>query len=593
VLSEITPLGAFFVGEGQVRFVVWAPKCQRVDVELGARILPLQRVEGGYFSATHPAAAGDRYRFRLDGKDAFADPCSRYQPEGPHAPSEVVDPSRYVWRDTDWAGVPASDRVLYELHVGAFTREGTYAAAAERLPELKQLGVTMLELMPLNGFPGAFNWGYDGVNLFAPAAPYGRPDDLRAFVDRAHGLGIGVILDVVYNHLGPDGNYLHAYGDYFSKRHPGEWGEPLDFDSPGSGPVRDYVIGNACSWISEYHLDGLRLDATQNLYDDSPRHIISELCERVRAAAGRRPLFLVGESERQDIALFAMGLDALWVDDFHHVNRVISSGVSEAYVQDYEGSARELLACVLRNGIYEGQFYAWQKQARGTPLRKVPAAQIIFYLQNHDQLANSGDGRRMHQVAGEGLTRALTSLMLLAPQTPMLFMGQEHFADTPFHYFVDHEEPLRRQVELGRRDFLSQFPSLRAALFEEGVRFPTDRAAFEASNLGGAHRDEKALALHTELLALRKRLRGEVDGAVLTQTALCLRWENHLLLLELGPDESLIPPSEPLLAPPPGRTWQPLFSSELARFGGRGSFSMRGNGPWRLQGRCATVLEAT
>jgi maltooligosyltrehalose trehalohydrolase len=596
MLSRMQEIGAVPLGLGRTRFVVWAPRCRQLDVVIDGRAHPLQRGGDGWFSAVHRAEAGTRYRYRVDHGEAFPDPCSRFQPEGPHGPSEVIDPSRYAWEDGDWKGVGSHGQVIYELHIGAFTEEGTFAALTERLPYFKELGVTLLELMPVHECPGAFNWGYDGVDLFAPSRNYGRPDDLRRLVDRAHRLGLGVILDVVYNHLGPDGNYLHPYAEYFTHRYPEEWGAPLDFDGPQSRPVRDFVCMNAAAWISEYHFDGLRLDATQSLFDASEVHIVKELSDRARAAAGGRSIYLVGESERQDEKLLRDGLDAIWVDDFHHVNRVIASGGAEGYMQDYQGSVRELVACVLRNSIYQGQFFSWQQKPRGTDLRGVEHGRIVFALQNHDQIANSLDGKRLHQLGGQSITRALTTLLMLAPQTPLLFMGQEFFADTPFLYFVDHPPELMRAIQVGRRDFLSQFPTARNAVYEEGRQPLMGRVAFEASRLDWAKRDEKALCFHRELLALRGRVwppsSGSVDAAVLSETALCVRWPRHLLLLDLDGDRRITTPSEPLLAPPRLTRWKLIFSSELNRFGGRGAVASDGVGPWRVQGRCATVLEA-
>jgi maltooligosyltrehalose trehalohydrolase len=586
-------LGAVPVDETRTRFTVWAPKRRVVDVMLDNGTFPLERGDGGYFRGVVRAPAGTRYRLRLDGGEGFPDPCSRWQPEGPRGPSVVVDPRTFKWTDEGWKGVGRKGHVVYELHVGAYTREGTYRALEAQLPYLRDLGVTLVELMPLATFPGAFNWGYDGVALFAPSPQYGSPDDLRRLVDRAHALGLGIILDAVYNHLGPSGSCMHAYADYLTHRYPAEWGEPLDFDGPNARGVRDFVVSNACAWIRDYHFDGLRLDATQSLYDNSSTHIVKELVSAARASAPGRGLFLCGESELQDARMLEYGLDAIWADDFHHVSSVAATGAAEAYRSDYEGSARELLACVERNAVYQGQWFGWQKKPHGTPLRTVEPERIVFALQNHDQIANSLHGRRLHQNAGEGLARALTSYFLLAPQTPLLFMGQEYFASTPFQYFVDHEPALMKDVDRGRRDFLSQFPSIRNAVYGEGARLLSGRAAFDASKLNLDERTAHAgaLQLHKELLALRKTFDARPDGALLNADTLALRWPGRLLLLSLGPDRSLSPPSEPLLAPSEGHRWKLLFSSEASVFGGRGAFASDGTGAWRIQGRCATLLE--
>jgi maltooligosyltrehalose trehalohydrolase len=367
-LRSTTPfqltLGAQVLGDGRTRFRVWAPRRKSVDVALlepgGLRYLPLVKDSRGYFEGTHAAAAGTLYKYRLDGGDTFPDPCSRFQPEGPHGPSRIVDPGRYAWKDGEWSGLSSiKGQVLYELHVGAFTPEGTYAAAAAKLPLLKELGITVLELMPLHTFPGRYNWGYDGVALFAPCAVYGEPEELRRLVDEAHRLGLGILLDAVYNHLGPDGNYLAQFSQgYFNSKYPSEWGEPTNFDDgEAAGPSRDFFLQNACLWIAEYHFDGLRLDATQSLHDASPIHIVRDLVKKAREAAGPRKILLIGENEPQDVRVVTpvdrggYGADGLWVDDFHHSARVASVGRAEAYLTDYCGTAQELRVGELRGHL--------------------------------------------------------------------------------------------------------------------------------------------------------------------------------------------------------------------------------------------------
>jgi maltooligosyltrehalose trehalohydrolase len=579
------------------------------------RYLPLEPTGSGYFEGTHPVPAGSLYKSRLDGGEAFADPCSRFQPEGPHGPSQVVDPTRYAWKDGGWPGIQPEGQVLYELHVGTFTPEGTYAAAARKLPLLKELGVTTLELMPLHTCPGRFNWGYDGVNLFAPHPAYGSPDALKRLVDEAHGLGLGIIVDVVYNHLGPDGNYLSQYSEgYFNKKYPNEWGDPTNFDDgEAAGPSRDFFIQNACYWVAEYHFDGLRVDATQSLYDASPRHIVGELVARVREAAGKRRVFIVGENEPQDVKLVkppaqeGHGADALWLDDFHHSAKVAALGRSEAYLMDYCGTAQELLSCVLRNSLYQGQYYRWQKKKRGSPLLHTEAKHVVFYLQNHDQLANALKGERLHQQAGPARTRALTAFHLLLPQTPMLFMGQEFWASSPFLYFVDHHAELQELVRKGRDEFLCQFASACQAVKVEGYRVPFGEEAFRLSKLDWSERERnvEALAFHKDLLTLRredpvfaaqdlKRL----AGAVLSPHALVLRYfgsgqeGDRLVLLNLGAELEVSPCPEPLLAPPPGNKWRLLLTSEHVRYGGMGSplFPGEDEGRMRVPGQMALVL---
>ncbi|MDY7230750.1 malto-oligosyltrehalose trehalohydrolase [Hyalangium rubrum] len=614
-------LGAQPLADGRSHFRVWAPRRRTVDVCLhepgGLRYLPLERTAGGYFEGTHPVPAGALYKYRLDGGDTFPDPCSRFQPEGPHGPSRVIDPGRYAWADKDWRGLSSmKGQVFYELHLGTFTPEGTYAAAAAKLPLLKELGITVLELMPLHTFPGRYNWGYDGTTLFAPCAVYGEPDDLRRLVDAAHRLGLGIILDVVYNHLGPDGNYLAQYSQgYFNPKYPNEWGDPTNFDDgEAAGPSRDFFAQNACLWIAEYHFDGLRLDATQSLYDASPTNIVKELVEKTRAAAGRRKILLIAENEPQDVRMVTPperggnGADGLWVDDFHHTARVAAVGRSEAYLMDYCGSAQELLSCALRNSLYQGQYYQWQKKRRGSPLLRTPPEQVVFYLQNHDQLANMLRGQRLHQIAGAARARALTTLLLLLPQTPMLFMGQEFFASSPFLYFVDHKSELQKLVQKGRNDFLCQFPSACQALQQEGYEAPIGEEAFRASKLNWSEWDahSEARALHADLLRLRRedpvfaaQEPSKLAGAVLGPHALVLRYfgsgqgGDRLLLFNLGTGLDLEPCPEPLLAPEPGKIWRLLLSSEHSRYGGMGTPALPGEGRVRIPGQTALVLTST
>ena len=608
-------IGASWLGDGRTRFRVWAPERRAVDVVLeakgGLRLLPLERAAGGYFEGVHPARPGDRYKLRLDGGDAFPDPAARFLPDGPHGPAEIVDPSAFRWTDAAWRGLPSlRGQVLYELHVGAYTPEGTCAALAAQLPSLRDLGVTCLELMPVHTFPGRFNWGYDSVGLYAPCARYGRPDDLRRLVDEAHRLGLGVILDVVYNHLGPDGNYLGQFSPrYFSVKHRTDWGQPPDFEEPAA---RHFFVENAAYWIAEFHLDGLRLDATQDFRDDSGRHVLAEMSARAREVAGGRHLLLVAENEPQDLALATpekdggLGCDALWVDDFHHSAKVAVSGQSEAYCQDYQGTANELLACVLHNALYQGQWYAWQRKRRGTQLWKMGPEHVVFFLQNHDQIANGLGGARLHHAAGERRARALTTFFLLLPQTPMLFMGQEFFATSHFDFFADHGPPLAEAVQRGREAFLSQFPSAAHAILAEGHRPPSGEAAFLRSRLDLRERERPphraALELHRALIALRRSdpLFSSQDprhlrGAALSPQALALRsWagdEDRLVLLNLGPTLRLDPCPEPLLALSKDRRWRLLLSSEEVRFGGLGAtFPTGEEAPFLVPGQAAVVL---
>jgi maltooligosyltrehalose trehalohydrolase len=604
------PVGAE-IGDGGVHFRVWAPRCRSVEVVLedAPATIPLAPEEDGYFSGWGDgAAAGSRYRYRLDGGDAFPDPASRFQPEGPHGPSQVVDPGAFRWSDDGWRGVGREGQVLYEMHVGTFTAEGTWAAAAGELPALAELGVTVLEVMPVAEFPGRFGWGYDGVDLFAPTRLYGDPDDFRAFVDRAHAAGMGVILDVVYNHLGPDGCYLRRFSErYFTDRYRNEWGEPLNFDGDGSGPVRELVVANAGYWIDEFHLDGLRLDATQQMFDASDEHVVAAVSRRVREAAGGRSALLVAENEPQDARMVlpreagGMGLDALWNDDFHHAAMVALTGRADSYYSDYRGSPQEMVSLARHGFLFQGQRSAWQQKPRGSPAPRLPRGALVSYLQNHDQVANSLAGLRLHQLAAPGRVRAGTALLLLGPATPLLFQGQEHASSAPFLYFADHEADLAAKVRQGRADFMSQFPGVATPDGRAALPDPADPETFRRCRLDHADRGRhpEAWALHCDLLRLRRehapfRAPASVDGAVLAAEAFVLRFAaedtDRLLLINLGRDLHLPVAPEPLLAPPAGRAWTFLWSSEHPRYGGAGAPPVERDDGWHLPAHSATVL---
>ena len=604
------------VETGGVRFRVWAPKRARVDVVLeeGGRSFPLMKDEAGYFSGLVPiATAGMLYRYRLDNGDAYPDPCSRYQPQGPHGPSLIVDPSTYAWRHPEWQGVRMQGQVIYELHVGTFTPEGTLDATIAQLDELKDCGVTLIELMPLAEFPGRWNWGYDGVDLFAPAHVYGDPDALKRFVDAAHERGLGVILDVVYNHFGPDGNYLPAFSDlYLTDRHPNEWGQAINFDGQGSGPVREFFIQNACYWISEFKLDGLRLDAVHAIYDDSPVHVLADLSRQARVAAGARSIVLIAECESQLITTIqsiedgGWGLDGVWSDDFHHISRVALTGRGQAYYSDYRGTAQELLSVIKRGFVYQGQRYEWQKKPRGTVVKNEPAPGFVFYLQNHDQVANHLHGDRIHALASHARYRAIAALLLLAPETPMLFMGQEFGASNPFLFFADHHSDLAAKVYEGRKKFLAEFPEYATPEAQAAVPDPADEATFQRSCLDLSERTRHApiYRLHKDLLRLRRddailarQDRRLLDGATLGPQALALRFlgpadDDRLLVVNLGPDLNFIPAPEPLLAPVREGSWTLQWSSEHPLYGGPGIVNPLSEQGWRIPSATATLFRS-
>jgi maltooligosyltrehalose trehalohydrolase len=592
---------------------VWAPACAEVEVVLeqdsNRTIHPLAAEPGGFFSGVVPAGAGDRYWFRLDGGALRPDPCSRFQPDGPHGPSQVVDPAAYRWRDAGWKGPAGPGRILYEMHVGTFTAEGTWAAAMHQLPALADLGITIIEMMPVAEFPGRFGWGYDGVNLYAPTRLYGAPDDLRAFVDAAHAAGIGVILDVVYNHLGPDGNYLAEFSsDYFTGKYANDWGRALNFEGPV--PAREHFVANAGYWIDEFHFDGLRLDATQDIHDASSEHVLRSIVDRVRTAANGRRTYIVAENEPQETRLArpwtqdGYGIDALWNDDFHHTAYVALTGRREAYYTDYRGSVQELISAAKHGFLYQGQWYRWQKKRRGTPGLDLPPCTFICYLQNHDQVANSAFGRRLHELASPGRLRALVALMLLGPGTPLIFQGQEFSASSPFLYFADHAGELRDSVRRGRREFLAQFPTLRDPDVVASLYPPDAEETFRRCVLDLSERETHAetYALYKDLIALRQsdRVLGmgmqRVDGAVIAPEALLLRFfasgrgSDRLLIINLGCDLDLSPIPEPLAAPPFASHWRVAWSSESVRYGGQGTPPVAPNATWHLPGECAVLL---
>lgn len=617
------PVGAEVQPSGGTHFRVWAPRCREVQVVLEGpssgpaedkEELDLVRDSDGYFSRLIPSAgAGSRYRYRLDGgEELYPDPVSRFQPEGPHGPSEVVEPERFAWADREWGGVSIEGQVIYEMHIGTFTREGTWESAARELPELARLGVTVLEVMPVAEFPGRFGWGYDGVNLFAPTHLYGEPDDFRAFVDKAHALGIGVILDVVYNHLGPDGNYLPNFSeDYFTDRYETDWGKAINFDGDASDAVRAYVLANAAYWITEFHLDGLRLDATQGIHDESREHILAALTMRVREAAGNRAAILIAENEPQQVKLVrplkagGFGMDALWNDDFHHSAMVALTGRNQAYYTDYLGSPQEFISAAKWGYLFQGQRYKHQQKRRGTPCLDIKPSAFVTFIQNHDQIANSGMGLRCHALTSPGRYRAMTALMLLSPGTPMLFQGQEFAASTPFHYFADHKTRLAEQVREGRGEFLDQFNSIAAPDMRPLLNDPADPEVFDQCKLDMSERQKHAgaYALHCDLLRLRReeaafrsqRHRG-LDGAVLGPETLVLRFfavggDDRLLLVNFGLDLHLDPAPEPLLAPPEGMRWEILWSSENPKYGGSGTAPVDTPVNWWIPGHAAVVLK--
>ncbi|WP_420128305.1 malto-oligosyltrehalose trehalohydrolase [Longimicrobium sp.] len=611
------PFGANVVDDG-VRFRVWAPASRAVDVVVygpdAERVHPLAAEEDGWFCATVPGlGAGARYKYRLDEGDAFPDPASRSQPDGVHDPSEVADPS-FPWTDDGWRGVPADDLVIYELHVGTATDEGTFDALIGRLDEIAALGATAVEPMPIAEFPGARNWGYDGVFLYAAESSYGGADAFRRFVDAAHARGLAVILDVVYNHLGPEGNYLHAMtgGRYFTDRHCTPWGDAIDY---ARKPVREFAIQNALYWAHEYHVDGLRMDATHAILDDSEIHLLRELGSRVRESLpADRHFVLIAEDERNERRVLlpppeGCGLDGLWADDLHHQLRRHTAGDHEAYFSDYTGSAEDIVRTLRQGWFYEGQVSENHGKPRGTPAEGLPPRAFVHCIQNHDQVGNRAFGDRLTEDIGLDVYRAASALLLLSPYTPLLWMGQEWAATTPFQYFTDHPEELGRLVTEGRRKEFGKFSAFADPAVRERIPDPQAASTFERSRIRW-HEAERmphagVLALYRELLrlrrthpALRRRDREGFAVAALGEHGIALRRTGAdggaiLLVVSLrGPLSVDLRAMEETRAP--ADRWELLLSSEEARFGGEAKgelVRLSPDGRLEMDGAGAVVLE--
>jgi maltooligosyltrehalose trehalohydrolase len=599
---------------GGVSFRVWAPGHDRavvvyIEQRRSNDYFELARDDQGYFSGFDSSAKpGMTYWLELDGNGLqLPDPASRFQPAGPTGPSQIVDPADFEWHDSKWPGVSLAGQVLYEMHVGTLTRQGTWETATVELAELAELGITIIELMPVAEFPGHFGWSYDGANLFAPSHLYGSPDSFREFVDRAHQLGLGVILDVVYNHFGKVGEQLLASFTerYFSKRHTTEWGRAMNFDEADSEPVREFILSNLRHWIDEYRLDGLRIDATQAFDDDSPTHILLELAQAAREAAGERRILVVGESEPQSASLFRSAaeggseFDMLWSDDFHHAARVRLTGHSEAYYTDYTGAAEEFAAAARWGYLYQGQRYSWQRKGRGMPVLDIRPERFVHYLQNHDQVANSPRGERLHELISPGHLRAMTALLLLIPQTPLLFQGQEFAASSPFLYFNDSGG--NPAIAKGRAKFLSQFRSYATPEIQADLPDPSERANFDRCKLDFGERKSHAATyyLHRDLLRLRRELTRYDPTRLATGTigadTLVLRYypfdaNTRLLFVNFGHDLNLQSIAQPLVAPPLNMKWTIEWSSEDPRYGGQGTPEVDTPDGWRIPGEAAVML---
>ncbi len=457
---------------GAVRFRLWAPGVDEVGLELqGQSAPPLRRSSGGWHELVTPLAeAGTRYRFVLPDGTPVPDPASRYQPEDVHGPSEVVDSSSYAWRDAEWGGRPWSEAVVYELHIGTFTEDGTFLAAIEKLDHLTTLGVTAIQIMPVADFPGKRNWGYDGVLLYAPDSSYGRPEDLKALVQAAHARGLMVLLDVVYNHFGPDGNYLPLYAPQtFTNHHKTPWGDAVNYDSEGSHMVRQFAVHNALYWLEEFHLDGLRLDAVHQIKDDSPEHLLDEIARRIRVKEWGRPIHLVLENERNEAGRLKRNergepveYTAQWNDDMHHALHTAATLENHAYYKDYADDTGKLGRALAEGFAFQGEAMESIGCERGEPSAFLPPTAFVSFMQNHDQIGNRAFGDRIEAIAPKEAVRAIAAVYLLLPQTPMLFMGEEWGTKRPFPFFCDFPGELGELVRKGRREEFAGFPDFQA-----------------------------------------------------------------------------------------------------------------------------------
>jgi maltooligosyltrehalose trehalohydrolase len=491
------PFGAEITGEG-VRFALWAPTAQEVALVLDGAERPMPVEDGGWRRLTVPEArAGSRYAFRVDGGLTVPDPASRFQPDDVHGASLVVDPAAFDWTDGDWRGRPWEETVLYELHVGTATPEGTYAGLMSKLEDLRDSGITAVELLPLADFPGRRGWGYDGVLPFAPDFAYGSPDDLKRLVDRAHALGLMVFIDVVYNHFGPAGNYLHAYAkSFFTERHQTPWGAGINYDGKSGGPVRDFFVHNAIYWLEEYHVDGLRFDAVHAILDDSDRHILAEIAERARTALPGREVHLVLENDANEARWLPHEggrprlHTAQWSDDLHHCWHTLLTGEADGYYVDYADKPVERLGRCLAEGFaYQGEPSAHREgEVRGEPSAHLPPTAFVGFLQNHDQIGNRAFGERISDLSPPEKLQLARAGLLLSPQIPLLYMGEEWAASTPFLYFVDfaEDEALSNAVREGRRREFGAFKAFAGR--EDEIPDPTLEETFARSRLDWSER---------------------------------------------------------------------------------------------------------
>lgn len=560
------PFGAECQNESTVRFRLWAPKAEQTAVLLPetAVLLPMNQQEDGWFElVTDIAGPGILYQFEIDGQIKVPDPASRFQPQDVHGPSQIIAPQEFEWDDASWVGRPWDEAVIYELHIGTFSPEGTFEGLEKRLDHLCALGVTAVELMPLSDFPGGRNWGYDGVLPFAPDNSYGTTEDLKRFIQSAHGKGLMVFLDVVYNHFGPEGNYLREYApQFFTDRHKTPWGDAINFDGPGSPTVRSFFIHNALYWLTEYYFDGLRLDAVHSIFDDSRPPFLEQLAETVRRAIPQRHVHLILENDAneahfltRDEKLRPVFYDAQWNDDIHHAFHVVLTGETDGYYTDYADRPQERIGRCLAEGFdYQGQPSRFRgNRHRGEPSRDLPPASFVSFLQNHDQIGNRAFGDRISRLADPCALKATTAILLLAPSPPLLFMGEEFGAETPFLFFCDFGPELAKAVSEGRRDEFARFERFRDPVSRAQIPDPNLESTFLASKLDWdfrqGDRHQGWLTFTRRMLEIRRREIVPLIASIKTgcaiyslfgRTGLAVRWPLHgggelLLVANLGP----------------------------------------------------------
>jgi maltooligosyltrehalose trehalohydrolase len=576
--------GATVVDDG-VRFSVWAPNATRVAVQIeGGETHPLTASGGGVFEDTlREARAGTDYRYVLD-DNAVPDPVSRHQPGGVHGPSRVVDPARYQWQDGGWRGLAMPDAVIYELHVGTFSEEGTFRGVIPYLRGLRELGITAIEIMPVAEFPGARNWGYDGAHLYAPQSTYGGPEELRALIDAAHAEELAVILDVVYNHVGPEGNYLGSFGPYFTGRYTTPWGQALNYDDAHCDEVRRFIIDNALYWVTEFHVDGLRLDAIHGIFDFSPRHILRDIADSVHNQASLlgRQVVVIGESDLNDPRVVrtpdacGYGLDGQWADDLHHGIHAALTGEKNGYYADFGGVAP--VATALRTPfVFDGRYSPHRKRRHGAPATGVPADRFVVCIQNHDQVGNRAFGDRIAALVGFPKSRLAAALLLLSPYVPLLFMGEEYGETNPFQYFVSHGDPeLIKAVREGRRKEFEHFG------WGDDVPDPQAEETFERSRLDRSRLEMEEHAglytLYRDLLRIRRNVpalrpgsgeprvaHDERDGWITLEQTSDQSGLSLMTMFNLSDRERQVPAATSA----PG-TWRLLLSTDGEMYGGRG-----------------------